>query len=629
MNLFLIAWKLPKEYYQKSLVELKRMKEIFPRLDSETFWHRDSSNGELLTASIHTANRVALPRRYVMQGKNSVIFYSGLPINSTGSYKAHQADALASNWDQLTAYLDGIYCIARAQDNPAQLELITDAIGLEQVYYFHQHGFWLISNSVRLIERICKQTTLDPVGISLFLSTGWVWDDRTLLSPIHVIPGGQFWSWKERDDEPTRTAYFKPSILADLPRKKFTESDYTMLTKELTQSLHIIRQSFDNVKCALTGGRDSRFVASLLIHAGLHVPYYTFGERSGTDAKIAAQIAETFDLNYKFIPIESADVISNWDKMCWQIALKGDGMVPINVISTSLSLLKLQPNHLHIDLGGTGGELATGFYSTPEMSLFLNKYDSGIMQDRMANLVKDPGGIVRWEAIKLAQDCMHNFFIQHLDFGFSPTDIPDIFFLYARLRRKRGSTKHMGMEFQDFFSPFISRAFIKAVFSITAAQRYTESLHYNIMHLVSPELHKIPFDKGPWRPQSSFTYFLDNYKNKVLNKGQNLIKRILNSKSKSPILQNKLHLATDMFDQESWFKAKRENIREVCLDQNNSSIWNFVDRPSFENVTSRKTDPKHLANYGAYITSIFRIATLFFWERTLSDNPALITESKN
>lgn len=621
MNLFIIGWKLPKEGYQKVLAELQRMTEIYPLLDPGTIWQRRNASDSLFTASIHTADQAATPRRYVTQSDTEVVFYSGLPVNSTGNFFAHDANALLSHWDQLTENLDGTYCIIRAADTPARLELLTDIIGMEQVFYFHQDDLWLISNSVRLIERICKHRALDPVGVSLALSMGSVWDNRTLLSDIRVIPGGQLWSWKEGDDEPNRTCYFKPSELARLRHKKFTKSDYKRLAADLTQTLRIIVQNFDNIKCSLTGGKDTRFVASLLINAGFPVQYYTFGKQSGTDAKIAEQIAETFDLNYKLIPITSSDVLSNWDQICRQIVLHGDGMYNIHGIASVLSSLAMHHDHLMINLGGTGGELVTGFYSVPDSDFFLNRLDSAIMQNRMLRLSRDFNGIVRQEAIELAHNCMSSFIAQHLDYGFAPIDIPDAFFLYARLRRRRGNSQRVRNQYGDFFSPFITRALVEAAFSITAVQRYTEAFHYNIIRSLLPELHRMPLDYGHWRPQRPGTNLFNSYRSKMLiNRALKQIKSIFKSDSKLEKYSNKLHYGTDMFNKTKWFEANREHMREFCLDRNDSLIWDFLNRQLFEKITSPATDYAELSKYGRCIDLCCMIATLFYYESSINNN---------
>ena len=570
---------------------------------------------------MHTADQVAAPRQYVAKNENQVVFYSGLPINSTGTFAAHRSEVLSSHWDRLTENLEGMYCIIRAADTPARLELMTDITGMEQVYYFHQGDLWLISNSVRLIERICKLSALDPLGVSLFLSTSWVWDDRTLLSDIRVVPAGQLWTWKEGSDEPDRTCYFKPSDLACLRHKKFTTAHYKLLADNLSQILHVLNQSFDNMICALTGGRDTRFVTALLIHAGLPVQYYTFGEKSGTDAKIAKHIAGTFNLNYKLIDIAVSDILSNWDQICRQIILQGDGMVIIDNIPSLMSCQVLSKERLVTDMGGTGGELAKGFYTTPDLNLFLDGYNTAQMQHFMTRkVVNDSGGIIRREAIELSRNCMYRFVAEYTGCGFAPKDIPDVFFLYSRLRRKRGGNKRVYMQLQDFFSPFITRAFVEAVFSMSAAQRYTEPFHYNLIRLLSPDLHRIPLDKGRWRSQSPVTHLINFYKNRILNRVRQRISNILSSDSKSVKTSKYLHSGTDMFDQTKWFEARREQVREFCLDKKDSFIWNFVERRLFEKITSPASDPAELSQYGAYISSFYRIATLFYYERTLDDH---------
>ena len=70
--------------------------------------------------------------------------------------------------------LERQFVVVREANNPPCIELLTDFLGMEQAYYFHQGKMWLVSNSVRLLAQICKSSALDPLGISLFLTVGWV-----------------------------------------------------------------------------------------------------------------------------------------------------------------------------------------------------------------------------------------------------------------------------------------------------------------------------------------------------------------------------------------------------------------------------------------------------------------------
>jgi hypothetical protein len=52
-------------------------------------------------------------------------------------------------------------------------------------------------------------------------------------------------------------------------------------------------------------------------------------------------------------------------------------------------------------------------------------------------------------------------------------------------------------------------------------------------------------------------------------------------------------------------------LREVCLDQENSLIWDLVDRTMFEQITSSSTE----ANVRSYfLKALYHITTLFYYE---------------
>jgi hypothetical protein len=244
------------------------------------------------------------------------------------------------------------------------------------------------------------------------------------------------------------------------------------------------------------------------------------------------------------------------------------------------------------------------------------------MQSYLFNkAVHDYGGFIRQAGIEMGRDYIHRFVVQYLNEGFAPVDIPNVFYLYSRIRRKRGNNKRVQMQYQDFYTPYISRAYIQAAFAISALERFSDPIHYNIIRLLLPKLHSIPLDKIPWPYQNPVVNVLYTYyKEKILNRVRHRISNTLTSGRKLKQMSIKAHYATDMFDQTSWFEAKREQIREFCLDQNDSLIWNFVDRSVFEKISSSDIDPTEVSKYGAYITIFFRIATLFYYENSIKNH---------
>lgn len=84
--------------------------------------------------------------------------------------------------------------------------------------------------------------------------------------------------------------------------------------------------------------------------------------------------------------------------------------------------------------------------------------------------------------------------------GFYLIDIPDTFYISERLRRWAGISLRKSMIFNDNFSIFCTRPFVKAAFSVTASNRYCEVLHHDLIQYMMPELQCIPFDT-PWQEE--------------------------------------------------------------------------------------------------------------------------------
>jgi asparagine synthase (glutamine-hydrolysing) len=604
MNLFVIGWNLPKERHPMALAELHRMTEVYPQLDPETLWHHSSPCGTIFTAWMHTADQAATPRRYVASSDAQIVFYSGLPVNPSGDYPAHRAEALSAHWDQLTENLEGQYFIARAAKDPLRLELIIDILSLEQVFYLHQGDMWLVSNSVYLIERISKPSALDPLGVSLFLSIGWAGADRTLRRDIRVIPGGQHWAWQEGDTEPRQHSYFAPSKLARQPRRALTPSYLEQLADDLMQPCHSLSQSFGKIRCPLTGGRDSRLLAALLIYAGLPAQYYTVGDPSSADVKIGTLVAKTCNLSHQVITIMASDVVKKWDEVCWRYVRQNDGMSSLWEIATVLNVAP-RIDRLNLGLWGVGGAIAK--YSYGEPHLFLGKHDvAGVQRFLAEKLIRDGGGLIRQEGVALARDYVHRFVVQCVDDGFAPIDAPDVFQTYQRVGRWSGDNARRVMMVSDFFSPYCSRPFVEAAFAMPALQRYTQPLHYNLIRLLATELHSLPFDKEPWRSQQPTVNLLRLYGASTLRNARRRISSALRC-----LKPKKSSKRSTAFDRAAWFEAKHEQVREICLDQSNSLLWSFVDRPTFERIMSPTTDPAERSRHRA---KLYSIATLFYYE---------------
>jgi asparagine synthase (glutamine-hydrolysing) len=323
--------------------------------------------------------------------------------------------------------------------------------------------------------------------------------------------------------------------------------------------------------------------------------------------RIASQIAREFGLVHKTNHIETADVVGEWDKLAWNYVRQNDGMSSLFQIADSLKMVS-EITRLKLSLHGIGGEIGRGFYGNPR--LFLGRHDVAAVQVHMVErLVKNHGGLLKAEVIARLREYLNGFAAGCVDAGFRPLDVPDVFYAYQRVGRWGGNNARRTMPVVDLFSPFCTRTFVQAAFSLSAWQRYTEPLHYRLLAFLSPELHRLPFEKEGWRSQRPVTNVLLQYGIREVRR----IRHRLSTQLRRPGSKSKTgsQASTLGFDRSSWLEAKGEQLREVCLDQNCQSLWEFIDRPRFERLMSSSTEP---AERQVYRDVLYQVITLFYYE---------------
>lgn len=603
MNLFLLAWNLPNDKVPLVLSEIDRMKSVYELLDTRTIWSFGKGT-PVFAASMHTAPETAAPRIYVKRSENQVVLYEGSLVNPTGSFKAHDAEELSWHWNDLTNVLEGHFVTARVSNNPPTIEIINDVLGLCQVYYTYWNNTWLISNSSLLLGRISNLNELDPLGVSFFLCKGSGGSDRTLRHGIKVIPGGQHWKWEEGFTEPKKITYFDRAQLSSQCKNKLTKTDVEQLAGELIQTCQNLAHNFGVLECPITAGRDSRLMVGLLIRGAIEAQYFTNGFLESPDVQIGGQIADQFNLPYRNQSEEAIGdaFIKNWEEASKRLIQQNDGMLSLR----SINYAAKQPSsleHLGITLYGLGGEIARGSYNSAKF--FFSRHSLDYLKRYLSQkLIGNNKALLHQEAILTLQKYIEDFVQQVIDEGVAPIDVPDIYYAYEIVRRCYGI--HISAKqsvHKDVFSPLCTRSFIKAAYSIPALRRYSEHIHYQLLNFLVPDLHRFPFTDN-WFPQQPIINLVYSFWNRTLKKRVLMpINKITTGKSKSVTL--------DMNHQVKKFhrlEFKRTQLRELCLDQSNSSLWNFINRTEFERITASETNPSERKQH---LSFLWHILTLF------------------
>jgi asparagine synthase (glutamine-hydrolysing) len=383
-----------------------------------------------------------------------------------------------------------------------------------------------------------------------------------------------------------------------------------------------LSSNFGRINCPLTGGKDSRLLAAILINAGIPASYWTSGVPSSTDVIIGTQIAKAFKLQHKAStnlpedygidePPNDENVHDNWDGLARRMVLQNDGLVSLYSVADILG----QPStigHLGVTLDGIGGGIAKSHYGSPDQ--FLSKPTAQTMVDQFPRdlIGEGYGKLIEPEAQKLAQAYVRRFLEECLDEGFAPLDLPDVFFAEERVRRWAGNCGRETLPIEDCFRFLCTRPFVEAAFSVPAIHRYCQPFHYELTKYLSLKLWKMPIDH-PWRSQRPAVILGKAAVSAWFKKawarmpGCRLRGRLERAFAKPRPSQTH----GEIYDQAGWLEAKREEVREVCLGQEDSLIWSFVNRSFFDQLMSAQTDAKERE---ACHELLYAIATICYYE---------------
>jgi asparagine synthase (glutamine-hydrolysing) len=568
----------------------------------------ESPCASLAFACVHEGPGRAAPRRYVHHDSGSIATFDGLPVDAKGRFRAHVAADIATYWEQFDADVDGFYGALKIDKKSLRLEVQTDLFGVYKVYSWTDGKSWLISNSIAAIDSLVNGLGFDDVAMSLFICTSWVPGTYTLLEGIRCVEPGTRLVWGGSRPEPdTRTIAKASDFLRD-PPEKITSELVNDLSTELLSVCESIGEHFSEVLCPLTGGKDSRLLAVLLHAAGVPARSYTYGNALGTDGLIATQVAAQLGIEHENILTNTGVLFSRWDKLSADFIRRGSGLCPLQLITGSVTADLVNTQSKPLRLWGAGSSICRAPFFEP-LDYIRNTDLRSVTRRLSRTLVKNYGGLLRPEALADANEYIAERLKQFDGEGISPLDMPDVFWIYERGSARSGKNMRVTMNYRDTYSPFFAKSFAQASFALSALQRATEPLHYKLLEKMFPEVCRIPFDKGAWKPQNEYINLTRELGKAFRFRGKLFIRKRL--RRARPIQPKHMLVKDTMFERVHWLKMLVGDMREQINDPSNSEIWNVVNRDKFMQVTSDSSDEQALA---LNAVPLFTIATVLAYK---------------
>ncbi len=462
-------------------------------LDPATAWGVSAAGGELLAAGVHHAPERCGSRRYVDRSDRMLTFYDGLPVARDGATWARDAHRLRLRWETLDGRLEGQFSAARLDLEDGSATVLTDTLGLSQVFCARRERVLLISNSATLLSTLLELAEPDPLGVSSFMGLGWSAGRATLRAGISVLDGGA--RHRVRGGELRTEQSFGPASIGAWRRARRVPA--AQLAKSLTSLTAGAVEGMERVGCALTAGRDTRVMTALLQHTDCRPLYFTGGARESADVVVACEIAECLGLDHEVVVHDPDSEHKDWTRAATLFMHQNDGLVSLLQLRDYIDLEELHPV-LGVKLWGVGGEIGragTGHLTAIATNVPLVRRSSKVQQRLLAVKARDEGGLMTPAARDQIGSYLRGFQEERLREGWRPQEIQEAFYTFERVGRWGATGPRRMAGTDDIFSPFCSRPFIEYCFSLRSGERYVEAPHYRLLSELSPELRDHRFEQ--------------------------------------------------------------------------------------------------------------------------------------
>lgn len=606
MHCFVVAWKLPEQLHDRLANSLAALADVYETLDATSLWSRQ--HGPLSVASIQSSPGHRGARCYRDIDRDGFTLVDGLCIDLQGKFSAFNAAELAQHWSRIPASVDGQFILVRGRQDPAMLEIVTDSVGILQLFYARSGSGWVFSNSVQVLKDLLTVNECDPLGTASYLALGWCVGNSTLVRGIECMPGGQHWCWRMGEDSPRKNTYFGRGDLMRKGQRPLSPDAVATLGRTLLDTVKPLG-GLGKVECPITAGRDSRVMTALLTTARVPATYFTSGSEGDPDLEIGRQFAERFRLPYRVGQEHESASDAEWEAATWRLVQQTDGMGTLAHVAYALRSSTV-PQARCVHLYGAGGETARiSFFQDHEPLYYMFPLPRAAARRVLSRVMMSCRGnlVIRPETQALVKRYLNRFVDQMFDDGFASTELEALFYLEERVHRWVGNNFRQVMSYRDVFTPYCTRAFTAAAFSVPLLYRYADHVHYELLGFLNPDMQRFPFQRA-WHPQNPLALrkmLLRQYFRECKGNLVELVRRVQRRTSQPQVG------GYGRYNRQAvWLEQYLPQLRQRVFDQASSPLWDYIDRRRLEHLLHPDTPAAE--RYGSQ-TALFYALTLFHY----------------
>jgi asparagine synthase (glutamine-hydrolysing) len=570
----------------------------YPSLAASELVQGTAGAARMRYAAISHPGPMVSPRRYRARQGDHLVLYDGLPIDRFATFSAHHAGELLARWHELHDVLEGVFCAVRIDTAAGRVECLTDVLGMAHVYLHERPSGWVLGNSLEAVAAAAGLSSPDPVGAASLMTLGWPICGSTLVEGVRLLPGGHVHTL---DDRGVRArGHFTPATV--VPRRQAPPAAAPDVARSMARTTAAAAQGIAPLVCGVTAGRDTRVLLALAQAADWDASYYTSGHEKDFDVRFARRLTSAFDLPYELVTPPMAATEDAWLDSTRRFVVQTDGAATLQSIDDWID--HQQPvAHLGLKLWGPGGEIGRAGNIGLAIPVVANAWGLRwfAAPQRLVLRHKVRGwGLFRPAAVDAAREALDRFADARLQEGWRSREILEAYYGFERVAHWASGGVRRASSATDIFSPFVSRDYITWCFSLSSGERVVEAPHWRLLSELSPALRDMEFE-FPWRPQrprAAQAMVLRDFARDGANKVAGRLRP-------DPAGDPKRHKYGAR-----WLETGRALHRELCMSQDASPLWEFVDRRALETALST---PVEQMPGGRYWVAVCNAVTAFWW----------------
>jgi hypothetical protein len=496
--------------------------------------------------------------------------------------------------------MDGRWAAARIDDAAGELEVAADAMGAYPLFRARDAGgtSWFSGNPEAL-ALLADDPSWDAEVLAGLLGGGFSLTGDPWWRAVRRVPRGAVVRLRRGEPE-TVSERFTAAEIARLPGAGFEPARAARALVAGLAALADWRGRPSQVP--ITAGRDSRLVLAAALHGEFDWEAVTAGVPGMEDVDRGRAVCDAAGVQHHLAAFDPhGNLLERPRRMAQVVALSGAGTACVaDASGFPLGPRDGTPVLWH---SGQGGEIARAYYGT----------GAGTSADRLADhlyrhfTTSRPGRppLLADHGAHLIRARLAAFVEQQLGLGARPADVPDLFYLHARLAAWAGPSHGCVEWVRDTTSPLWSRRLLADQLGPAPRERSLELFHQRVLEELAPQLVDVPFEGGRgWPARQSAV------QRRAAHAGELARKVLAEARRRRPRRRAPAQANGDPSAPEDGFEVTTTAVREAALAQRGHPAWEVLDRGRVDALLTR--DPVALDPMSrAYVR---RLATVFLRE---------------